>query len=89
MILTQVDFSMTFGSSTLLETNQNHPREPPLPAGLMILDQGFVLARRRLNQINFTTSTKTGKDGNCMIYALLDQMKFDPVHKYVKFRFKL
>ena len=44
----------------------------------MSLAQGFIYARRRLNQIGFVQSKrKTPGDGSCQIHAVMDQMRHD------------
>ena len=79
-----IDFTMAFGDSNVSNTNQ--PEEPEVPKSAsdekLSLDQGFIFAQRLLLQINFENSKhqkKTRADGNCWLYACLDQMKYDDV----------
>lgn len=81
----QMDFSMTMGK-TLLSGTLNQPKEPEIPKTtsneLLSLDQGFIFAKLRLFQIKFEnskTQPKTRADGNCFLYACLDQIKYDDV----------
>ena len=56
----QIDFTMTFGTSTLYEgSNLNQPKEPELPevnGQLLSIDEGWIFATRRLMQIGFERS---------------------------------
>ena len=69
----------------LTASNSNQPKEPKLPSTtneLLTLDEGFIFAKRRLQQIKFENSEsqrKTPADGNCYLYACLDQIRYDAV----------
>ena len=56
----QIDFTMTFGTSTLYEgSNLNQPKEPELPevnGQLLSIDEGWIFATRRLMKIGFERS---------------------------------
>ena len=72
----QIDFTMTFGTSTLLEScNLNQPKEPELPevnGRMLSLVEGKIFARKRLFQIEFENSPSqkdTKADGNCFLYG--------------------
>ena len=44
---------------------------------------GAFFADLRLNQNRFLRSTPTPGDGNCMAHAILDQLSYDPVLRYM------
>ena len=43
-------------------------------------DQKTDLAPKRLEEVGFKTRPETPEDGNCLIHAVLDQMRFVIIH---------
>ena len=50
----------------------------------MSITEGNIFVHERLRKINFKLSTVTPGDGNCFLWALQDQMSFDPLWKTYK-----
>ena len=65
------------------------PTNTPGPiSSKLTIELGTLHAMNRLHQANMvlsTTQPETIADGNCFIYAILDQLRYDPVWRFLPF----
>ena len=84
-------FSSTFHSTqvTPVTPPPTTPANSPGPmSSKLTIELGTLHAMNRLHQANMvlsTTQPETIADGNCFIYAILDQLRYDPVWRFLPF----